>query len=221
MAIIREISNAYNSEAPALNIHTTSSIDFTGCDCIIVAYYHSGSTEDVTISDSDGNTYVLIGTHIRSFNRMSLYSMVGGTFGSKTISVTIDSGGIARASIISIGYSGVDQTTPVYDSYVKTGATGGTTQVVTTTKDNDFILSFLGASSISSPTVGAGQNLIHFSDGAVIDFAATEELKATAGADTQSFSHGFAFDTVQGHFALSEAVGGGGPVTRKRIFLTT
>lgn len=187
MAISRINKTYLDDGTTTSSSKSTPSTDITGADTIFVHVYVYDATDKIsTVTDSDGNTYTLV--HKEQVGNAWIYAYAAtGITASSTNVVTVTLTGPERFTIFMTAYSGVDQTTPAYaaDAIV---TTSGTTIDVTTTNDNEYILSFLAGRSMSSFSCDGSQTDIGSFNGSYIDAMLTEEAIATAGTDTQSFT---------------------------------
>lgn len=206
------------------NGSTTSSIDTTGANLLIVAVgYYSGSTHDPTISDSNGNTWTSVSSTYYESNTgdhasIRIYYAYNPTVGSGhtfTVSATSTFG-----SFVAAAFSGATITNPkdVESGHVSAGSgTSDQPGSITPTQDNDLILSaWVGSDPVTSLAASGltitdtVQPVSFVSDGTSLAYVV--QTTATAVNPTWSWNNTTSKATAIAAFKAAAGGGGGGGV---------
>lgn len=219
MAIALVVSGGFNLNQ---NGGTSTGIDTTGADLIVLAVAHDGGVTPTTahISDSRGLTWSQL-TSYKTANEGVRFFYVqnanGGTGHTFTVTLNNSFAGIGVAA-----FSGT-QVSSVFDA--ENGATSsGTTQVITgsVTPAADGSLVIAAFASISTAGSASATNLsmlteVNLVGGQSYACAVAYEIQTTATARSETFNTGTAADLASAIAVFKATTGGGGGGSTGRL----
>lgn len=199
-----------------VNGGTTSSVDSTGGNIVIVAVASYQSSAAPTVSDSKGNTYTALTEQVAAgSHRVQLFYAANATVGSgHTFTVT----GSTTYSSISVNvFSGAKTTSP-FD--VQNGANGGATSLatgsVTPSENDEVVVAGIALDSApSSLTINSGfstPSVAYFAGGSAYGVGSAYIIQTTAGATNPTWSWTGSSGQAAAIATFKVATGGSGVV---------
>ena len=210
IAHVASVSATYGSSSGS-----TSAIDTTGANLLVVVVSSYYGAVAPTLSDSKGNTWTSIEHFVGSgaaTNRLQMYYCIGGTVGTgHTVTCTVSG---AYGSVAFAAYSGVASTTPL-DQHTINGV-GGVTSVqagsVTPSEANEIVIAGLGyqTAAVAASIDGGFTKRVNDNPQSGVSFgvALGDLIQTTATAANPTWSWTGAGDAVA-VIATFKAAGGG------------
>lgn len=199
-----------------VNGGTTSSVDSTGGNFVVVAVASYEPSAAPTVSDSKGNTYsALTAQAVSGSHRIQLFYTANATVGSGH-TVTI-SGATSYSSASVAVFSGVKTTSPFdQQNGVASGGSPLSTGSVTPTEDNELV--FAGISMNSAPSalsINGGFStpaVVYFVGGSAYGVGSAYLIQTTATAANPAWSWTGGDNMTAAIATFKEATGGAGVV---------
>lgn len=207
-----------------VNGGTTSSVDSTGGNLIVVAVASYDLSSAPTVSDSKGNTYsALTAQSSAGSHRIQLFYAANATVGSgHTFTVT---GSTSYSSISVNVFSGAKTTSP-FDQ--QNGASGGSTSLatgsVTPTEDNEVVVAGIALDSApSSLTINSSFStpaVAYFAGGSAYGVGSAYKIQTTAAAVNPTWSWTVSSGQAAAIATFKVAAAAGGKIPAPLIFGT-
>lgn len=214
MSIAHVVSS---TPAGGANGGTTSGIDTTGANLIVLGTCSYNLVATPTVSDNKSNTYTALTTYTSTGARVILYYCLAPTVGSGhtfTISQT------GSFSVISAkAFSGVKTSSP-FDQQngnnFNAAATGIQTNSVTPTENNELLVTVLGhEGSTPAPTINLSfttPSVLNYSAGNNFGFALSYLIQGTAAATNPTWTFSSTSNQAAAIATFKSAPAGGGNI---------
>jgi len=203
---------------------TLSSVVSTGTDRILVLGVATRGTPSVTsVVFNTSENFTEQGTIQIGNATVHLYTLVNPTATTASVVIT-NSNSLRMAAAVSL-YTNVDQTTPVRAGTVQTASGTGTAPAVSVTgTSGDLLVDACSIVQNGPPTLTAAHTEranITQTGGSTDVGLGCQELSATGGSDSMSWTASSSTDWAIAALSLISASGGGGPtaisIFRRRI----